>query len=93
MAKAVERLRWHNATPRSYFCYVLVTDDIEDALERVRFLKGLDLAPYAQPYIDEEGAAPSRVQRHFRRWVNHRAIFASTTWDEYRETKMREVEA
>ncbi|MCK5639856.1 MAG: radical SAM protein, partial [Gammaproteobacteria bacterium] len=38
--KAVELLRWHNATPSRYFCYVLVKD-VDDALERVKFLKGI----------------------------------------------------
>src|SRR5271157_1663906 len=73
---AVRNLRWHNVTPRRYLCYVLVKD-VEDALTRVRFLKGLDLDPFAQPYIDPKGTPPTWEQKRFARWVNHKAIFKS----------------
>lgn len=81
--KAVELLRWHNVTPSQYFCYVLV-NDIEDALERVKFLKGIYVYPFCQPYRDKDGTEPTKEQRDFARWVNHRAVFRSTTWEEYR---------
>jgi len=81
--KAVELLRWHNATPTRFFCYTLV-QDIEDALERVRFLKGMNVDPFCQPYRDKAGTAPTNLQRRFARWVNHKAIFKTTTWEEYR---------
>ncbi|MCL2369677.1 MAG: radical SAM protein [Firmicutes bacterium] len=81
--KAVELLRWHNATPRRYFVYVLVKD-IPDALERVRFLKGLDVDPFAQPYRDfKNGIEPTKQQRKFATWVNHKAIFKSVLWEDY----------
>jgi len=82
ISKAVELLRWHNATPSQYFCYVLVKD-IEDALERVKFLKGLYVYPFAQPYRDKENTEPTKRQKAFCRWVNHRAIFRSVTWEDY----------
>jgi hypothetical protein len=83
--KAVTHLRWHNATPRNYFVYVLVRTDISDAIERVRFLKGIGLDPFAQPYIDFDGKVkPTREQKQFARWVNHKAIFKSVTWEQYR---------
>ena len=80
--KAVENLRWHNVTPRRYFCYVLVKD-INDSLERVRFLKGLNLDPFAQPYIAPDGTPPTKEQKKFARWVNMKSIYKSTTWEEY----------
>ncbi len=80
--KAVEVLRWHNATPSQYFCYVLVTD-VEDALERVKFLKGIYVYPFCQPYRDKKGTEPTKEQKAFSRFCNHRAIFRSTTWEEY----------
>jgi len=80
--KAVELLRWHNATPSQYFCYVLVKE-IEDALERVRFLKGIYVYPFCQPYRDKEGTEPTREQKRFARFCNHRAVFRSTTWEDY----------
>ena len=82
--RAVEALRWHNATPRRYFCYVLVKD-VEDAVERVRFLKGIDVDAYAQPYIDKDGTPPTAEQKHFARWVDMKAEFKSRTWEEYRD--------
>lgn len=80
--KAVELLRWHNVTPRAYFCYVLVKD-IPSALERVRFLKGLGVDPFAQPYIPQDGTPPTRLQRRFARWVNLKQLFKSIGWEEY----------
>ena len=86
--KAVELLRWHNATPSQYFCYLLV-NDIHSAVERVKFLKGIYVYPFAQAYRDKEGTEPTAEQKAFCRWVDHRAVFMSTTWEEYRyKTKL-----
>jgi len=82
--KAVKLLRKYNATPRNYFVYVL-TKDIQDALERVRFLKNLGVDPFAQPYRDfENNVEPTKEQRDFARWVNHKAIFNYVEWENYR---------
>lgn len=88
--RAVELLRWHNCTPRKYFVYVLVKENIEDALERVRVLKKLNLDPFAQPYLsfmDGEAKPPTQLQKDFARWVNHKAIFNSVSWEKYRAKK------
>jgi len=88
IARAVELLRWHNVTPRRYFCYCLV-QDVDEAVERVRFLKGLDVDPFAQPYIDFTGQSePTLEQRTFARWVNHKAEFKSRTWDQYKAANL-----
>src|SRR3990167_3174237 len=81
--RAVELLRWQNCTPTRYFCYVLVKD-IPDAVERIQFLKGVHVDPFAQPYIPPDGLPPNAEQKAFCRWVNHKAEFKSRTWDEYR---------
>ena len=87
--RAVTLLRWHNATPREYFVYMLVRDDIEDAIERVKFLKGLDLTPYASVYRDYENKIKkTKEQEQFQRFVNRRWIFKSCTWEDY-DTSMR----
>lgn len=85
--KAVTLLRWHNCTPRRYFVYVLVKE-IDDALERVRFLKGLDLDPFAQPFRDfTSGAEPTGEQKAFARWVNMKATYKTTTWEDYQDRR------
>lgn len=87
--KAVALLRWHNAKPQRYFVYCLVKD-IDEALERVKFLKGLYLEPFAQPFIDyDSGCLPTREQREFARWVNHTAVFNSVAWEAYKPANNR----
>lgn len=84
--KAVTLLRWHNTVPRRYYVNVLVKN-INDALERVRFLKGLDLDPFALPYRDYDNKVMvTPEQKDFARWVNHKAIFKSTTWEDYKKS-------
>lgn len=66
------------------FVYVLV-QDIADALERVEFLRRLDVDAFAQPYRDfVNNIEPTAEQRAFSRWVNHKAIFKSVPWAKYR---------
>lgn len=81
--KAVELLRWHNTTPTRYSCYVLVKD-IESALERVRFLKGMHVDPFVQSYRDKEGTPPTKEQDHFERWANFKSNFKSCAWEDYK---------
>jgi len=81
--KAVRLLRWYNAAPRCYFVYCLIKD-IDEALERIKFLKGLNLDPFAQPYIDfRNNIMPTKKQKNLARWVNHKAIFKSVLWEDY----------
>lgn len=80
--KAVELLRWHNATPRNYFVYVLIKNT-DSALERIKFLKGLNLDPFAQPYRNENGDEPPKIAKQLARWTNHKAIFKSVPWKKY----------
>lgn len=88
--KSVELLRWHNVTPSQFFCYCLVGNDVEEAVERVRILKGMYVYPFCQPLIGIDGKEPSKVQKDFCRWVNHRAVFRSTTWNDYNASKRNE---
>ena len=85
VAKAVHLLRAAGARPKEYFCYVLVTD-VDEAYERIMFLRALGLAPFAQAYRDFTGTVwPTVKQRLFCRWVNHKALFKSILWPEYWE--------
>jgi len=82
--KAIETLRWHNVHPSRYFVYMLVTEDINSALERAKFLKGMNVDPFAQPYRPPDGEEPGDIQKDFSRWVNHKAIFNSVEWENYK---------
>jgi hypothetical protein len=81
---ATKLLRKYGTTPSNYFVYVLVKD-IPDALTRVNFLRDLGLDPFAQPYIDFSGKNKvTKEQKQFARWVNHKAIFKSVKYENYR---------
>lgn len=86
--KAVKLLRWHNATPRRYSVYVLV-NDIPDAVERVKVVKGLNCTPFVQPYRDFiNNTPPTQEQKDFANWANRKQLINSTTWENY-DKKMR----
>lgn len=81
--RAVKLLRWHNATPRRYSVYVLV-NEITDAVERVKFIKGLNCTPFVQPFRDfTSGSEPTQEQRDFAHWANRKQLINSTTWEDY----------
>lgn len=81
--KATKLLRKHNVTRKRYFVYVLVKD-IQDALERVEFLRGLNLDPFAQPYRNlTTGELIDYEHKRFARWVNRKELFNSVKWEDY----------
>ncbi len=84
--KATLMLRKYGTGPdKRFFIYVLVKDDIEDALIRVNFLKGMDLKPFAQPYRDFENKVKvTDEQKEFSRWINVRNIFNKIDYENYK---------
>jgi hypothetical protein len=84
LLKAVTLLRWHNATPRTYSVYTIIMDDMEESIDRIKFVKGIGCDPFAQPYRDEEGTKPEQWQEHLARFVNHKAIFRSIAFEDYK---------
>jgi hypothetical protein len=84
VVRAIELLRWYNVTPRAYFVYVLAKD-VESVLRRVRVLKGMNVTPFVQPYIDKVGTPPSRELRRLARWVNAGGgkAFKTCSWENY----------
>jgi len=87
--RAVRRLRQHSPrklSARNLTCYVLVRDgQIDSALDRVEFLRRLDVSPFAQPYRSPAGTLPSAEARKFARWVNRRELFfGDVSWEEFR---------
>ena len=87
--KAVGLLRKYNVKPSRYFCYVLVRDDIEDALQRVEFLKAIKVDPFAQAYRCPLNTLPiTKEQKDFCRWVNHKAIFSTVSYMDYNRSRL-----
>lgn len=64
--------------------YVLIGFDStpEEDLYRVETLRGLGVDPFVMPYNKSD-----QYQRDFARWVNHKAIFNSTKWKDYRRRR------
>jgi hypothetical protein len=63
--------------------YCLIKD-VRESMERIKFLKGLYLEPFAQPFRDYENKIePTKLQRKFARWVNHTAVFNSVEWEDF----------
>ncbi len=62
--------------------FVLIGFDSSPAedLLRVMALRGLGVDPFVMPYDRRD-----TYQRAFARWVNHKAIFNTVSWDEYRD--------
>ena len=86
--KAIELLRKHGVPARRLFFYVLIRDDTEDALGRIRELKALGCQPFAQPYRDfEHEGKPSREQWRLAYWCNRKPLFHSVDYEEYRKKR------
>ena len=67
--------------PYKLMCYVLIGywSSEEEDLYRVRKLDEIGIDPFVMPYNKSD-----EYQRNFARWVNHKAVFRSCSWDEYR---------
>lgn len=73
--------------PYKITCYVLTgfNSTIEEDIYRVEKLRELGISPFVQPYRDfENNRTPSKELRAFARYVNHKATFKSTTWENYK---------
>jgi len=78
--RGVQRVINAGIKPYQMQFYVLVGYDTtpEEDMHRVMMIKGWGCDPYAMPY---DKTVP--YQRKFTRWVNHRAVFNSCTFEEY----------
>lgn len=65
-------------------CYVLIGywSTPDEDLMRVIKLKELGVEPFVMPYNKKD-----YYQKNFARWVNHKAVFKTTTWDQYDKSK------
>ncbi|MDR2056882.1 MAG: radical SAM protein [Dysgonamonadaceae bacterium] len=84
LLKAIEKLNRYGVKNYRIFVYVLVKD-VTDANERCRILKKLGVNPFAQTYRGyESNTQPTREQKHFAWYVNQKAVFKATEWENYR---------
>jgi hypothetical protein len=87
--KAVNLLRKYNCTPKNYFVYTLI-NDIDESIDRIMFLKSLKVDPFGQPFRDfKNNIEPTREQKQVARWVNHKAIFKTVEFKDYRSATGR----
>lgn len=77
----IERVKAAGIKPWQMAFYVLIGFDTTPAqdLYRVAKLRDLGCDPYVMPYDKHD-----LYQRRFARWVNHRAIFHTVAWEDYR---------
>jgi hypothetical protein len=85
--KSVEGIRKYTGKQTPIMVYTLLKDDMEDALERIHFLRAMKYVdPFAQPYRDFTGAYnPPQWQRDMARWVNMKSTFRSVEWNDYKK--------
>jgi hypothetical protein len=83
VANAVGLIRKHGYRGAPY-CNVLV-NDVGEAHETCVFLRSIGVDPFAQAYIDYSGEDKrTKEQKRFCRWVNHKAIFKTVKYEEYK---------
>jgi hypothetical protein len=85
----VDGIREKSGKSHSFFVYSLITDDYDDSLERLNFLRDMHrVDPFAQPYRNfTETYNPPQWQRDMARWANMKATFRSVKWENYRGRK------
>lgn len=81
--KATDLLRKYNTTPKQYSVYLLVRENIKDAILRANICKEHNLNPFAQPYLDPRstGYSVSREQRDLVSWINQKQFFKKMPWE------------
>lgn len=83
--RTIELLRSHGVKPYRIFIYLLVTEDLQDAAERVEALKGYrGINLYAQAERNERlGILPDRAQLEFQQRYMYGGSYRRETWMEY----------
>ena len=85
----MELLGTYGVRPYRIFIYLLVTDEIEDAAERVEALKGYKaINLYAQAERNERlGIVPNKMQLEFQQRYIYGGCYRKETWREYCQRK------
>jgi hypothetical protein len=83
LIKAVEKLNRYGIKNYRVFVYLLVKD-VTEANERCKILKKIGVIPFAQTYRDDENKLiPTTEQKRFAWYVNQKAVFNATEWEDY----------
>lgn len=71
------------------FCFVLIGYNTtpEEDLYRVELCRELKINPFVMPFNKFD-----KYQKNFSRWVNHKAIFKSVKWSDYKKIGYRNSE-
>ena len=79
--KGIQRCLDNGLKAEQMSFYVLIGFDTtpEQDMYRVMKLRNYRCHPYVMPYNKED-----HYQKRFARWVNHKAIFKTVNWEEYR---------
>ncbi len=80
----IKRVESAGIKPRYMAFYILVGFDStpEEDMRRICMIRDLGCDPYVMPYDRKDP-----YQRRLARWVNHKAIFGSVKWEEYKNYK------
>ena len=82
--KCAKELGRRGIKPYRIFVYCLI-QDVEESLERINALRTLKVCPFAQPYRDfDNNIEPTNEQKRLARWCNHKAIFKSVEFKNYK---------
>ena len=80
-----DKINWSKITewikPYNIMVYVLIgyNSTHKDDLYRVEYLRGVGVNPFVMPF---DKSVP--YQKKFARWVNHKAVFKTVKWEDYR---------
>lgn len=85
LIKVTEELIKRGIKSYRIFVYVLIKKDINDALKILNKLKEVGIVPFAQPYRDfDNKITPTKEQKNLARWCNHKAIFNTIEFKDYK---------
>jgi hypothetical protein len=70
----------------AFFVLIGFNTTHEQNLYRVHKLKDYGCDPHVMPYDKS-----NLYQRQFARWVNHRAVFHTTSWEDYKDNKRKKA--
>ena len=83
LINAIEKLNRFGVNNYRIFVYLLVKD-VSEANKRCDILKRLGVNPFAQTFRDVENKIqPTAEQKRFAWYVNQKAVFKATEWEQY----------